>query len=256
MDFVADRRLCPGREEHVVVKAFILAAGEGSRLRPLTLTRPKPMLDIAGKPLLERIILWLRHYGVTEIAINLNYMPHTITGHFGNGSDLGVGLTYSNEDRLLGAAGALKKVESWLDESFVVMYGDILTNLDLGRILEFHSRAAGGERRVTSVVYEVPNPTECGIVQLGAGNRIMRLIEKPAPHQVFSNLALAGVLVMEPAVLSHIPADTFHDIGHDLLPKLLAEEWPIYGMALVPGEHLIDIGTPEKYALAQKFGMP
>jgi NDP-sugar pyrophosphorylase family protein len=238
------------------VKAFILAAGEGSRLRPLTLTRPKPMLDIAGKPLLERIILWLRRYGIAEIAINLNYMPHTITGHFGDGSDLGVRLTYSHEDRLLGAAGALKKLEAWLDEPFVVMYGDILSNLDLGRVLEFHSRAAGGERRVTSVVYEVPNPTECGIVQIGADYRIMRLIEKPAPNQVFSNLALAGVLVMEPAVLSYIPADTFHDIGHDLLPMLLAEKWAIYGTALAPGEHLIDIGTPEKYALAQKLGMP
>jgi NDP-sugar pyrophosphorylase family protein len=237
------------------MKAFILAAGEGSRMRPLTLDRPKPMLEIQGKPLLEHIICWLRHHGITQIAMNLHYKADTITECFSDGRHHGVQLIYSREDRILGTSGALKKIESWLSETFVVIYGDVLTNVNLRRVLDFHSRAAGAPCRVTSVVYQVPNPTECGIVEVDADNRIMRLIEKPAPEQVFSTLALAGVLVMEPGVLSYVAPDTFHDIGHDLLPALMDDGWCVYGTTLTSDERVVDIGTPQKYAAVRNKGL-
>ena len=121
------------------MKALILAAGEGTRMRPLTLDKPKPMLPVAGIPLLEHILLWLRKHGVDQVAINLNYRPEAITGYLGDGSRWGVEITYSYEDPILGTAGAAKKLEDYFEDGpFVIVYGDVLTDMDLMRLLRFH----------------------------------------------------------------------------------------------------------------------
>jgi NDP-sugar pyrophosphorylase family protein len=232
-------------------KAVILAAGEGTRLRPLTLDRPKPMLPVGGRPLLERTITWLRGYGITEVAINLHYRPEAIREHFGKGERLGVAITYSYEPTLRGASGALQPLRGLLDETFVIVYGDVLTDLDLDALAAYH-RAAPDALMTLSLV-RMENPTEKGIVALDAAGRITRFVEKPPADQVFSDLGSAGVIIAEPGILDFIPADGFDDIGHHLLPRLLAAGIPVYGWTLPESSTLIDIGSPEQYAQAQAW---
>ena len=229
------------------MKGLILSAGEGSRLRPLTLTRPKPMLPVAGRPLLEHIVMLLRHHGVTQQAINLHYKPEAILSHFGNGQSWGVQIIYSYEEQLLGSAGAAKKLAWFFDQTFVVFYGDLYTELNLRSLMDFHRRHGAP---ATVALYQVPNPTACGIVELDKGQRIRRFVEKPEPDQVFSNLANAGVYILEPAVLSLVPPGIPFDFGHNLFPALLDLDLPVMGFPIQ--EPLIDIGTPEKYMTLQK----
>jgi phosphoheptose isomerase/UTP-glucose-1-phosphate uridylyltransferase len=235
-------------------RAVVLAAGEGSRLRPLTLDRPKPMLPINGKPLLQYTLEWLRRYGVQDVAINLHYQPEVIVKHFGDGADLGLRIIYSHEDPILGTAGAVRKLEHFAgDTPVVVVYGDVLTDLDLQALLSFHHQAVAHDPRagVTLSLYRVPNPTEVGLVELDPTGRITRFVEKPKPDEVFTDLASAGVLVLEPQVISQIPEETFYDFGRDLFPRLLELDIPIYGWAIPDQTYLVDIGTPANYARAQ-----
>lgn len=234
-----------------VRKAMILAAGEGTRLRPLTLDRPKPMLPVAGRPLLEHTLNWLRRYGISEVAINLHYRPEAIRDAFGDGQGLGLTITYSYEPIMRGTAGALQPLRAFLNETFVIVYGDVLTDLDLGALIAFHR--ARSDAWMTLSLYRVSNPTEKGIVALDETGRIVRFVEKPAPDQVFSDLANAGVIIAEPAILDFIPAEGFDDIGHHLLPRLLTAGVPIYGWPLPEDAYLIDIGSPEQYAQAQAW---
>ena len=231
------------------VKALILAAGEGTRLRPLTLTRPKPMVPICDRPLLALTVEQLKSHGITDLAINLHYRPEAITDYFGDGARFGVHITYSHESELLGTAGAAKQLEPFLDETFVVVYGDVLTDLDYGQLLDYHR-----QRRplLTLSLYQVDNPTEVGLVALDDCGRIVRFQEKPSPAEVFSDLANSGVLVCEPEILDFISPLVFQDFGHHILPRLLAAGEPVYGFEIAPDEYLIDIGSPEKYARAQR----
>lgn len=232
------------------MKGMVLAAGEGQRLRPLTLSRPKPMLPIAGKPGLEWILDWLKAYGIHEIAMNLSYKPEAVQNHFGDGSRFGVELTYSLEETILGTAGGVKRLAGFLTEPFVLVYGDVLTDLNLADLIAFHQSRPSGPR-VTMSLYRVPNPTECGIVELDSEGRVTRLVEKPPADAVFSDLANAGVLVLEPEILNDIPVETFYDFSLDLFPRQLAAGIPFYGQPLQETDYLIDIGTPEKYERAQ-----
>jgi mannose-1-phosphate guanylyltransferase/phosphomannomutase len=236
------------------VKALILAAGEGTRLRPLTLDRPKPMVPVGGKPVLEHLITWLRDYGVRDIAINLHHCPEVIPRYFGDGSSWGIRLAYSYERTILGSAGAIKELESFLTETFLVVYGDVLTDLNLADLVAFHREALWDAHApvVTLALYEVENPTECGIVELDERRRILRIVEKPAAHEVFGNLANAGVCVMEPDVMSFIRAGRFSDIAKDLLPLLLERNLAIRGFLLDPATYLVDIGIPERYLQSQR----
>jgi NDP-sugar pyrophosphorylase family protein len=233
------------------MKAMILAAGKGTRLRPLTEDRLKPMLDVAGRPLLEHTIAWLRHYGITEIAINLHYRPDVVMNHFGDGSAFGVNVTYSVEEEILGTAGGVKRIASFLDDTFVLVYGDVLTDLDLKALVDFHVDQPVGPHLSMSL-YRVPNPWECGIVGLNRQARVTRFVEKPAPEDLFSDLASAGVLIIDPALLEYVPEDCFYDFGRDLFPKLLQLGIPMYGWPLPATTYLIDIGTPEKYSRVQQ----
>jgi NDP-sugar pyrophosphorylase family protein len=230
------------------MKGMILAAGEGRRLRPLTDHLPKPMLPIAGRPLLEHIITHLRNCGVTELAINLHHLPALVMDYFGDGQRWQVNLRYSVEEHLLGSAGGVKRLQSFFDETFVVFYGDLLTWTDLRPMIAFHRQAGV---LATLGLYHVPDPWNRGIVELDPAQYITRFAEKPPRDQVFSNLANAGIYVLEPEVLNQIPAEQVYDFGHDVFPGLLAQGGRIAGYVIE--DLLIDIGLPEKYAQAERI---
>ncbi len=229
------------------MRALILAAGEGTRLRPLTLTCPKPMLPVGGVPLLAHLLRWLRGQGVAEVAINLHYLPEAITRYVGDGSGFGVRATYSPEDPILGSAGAAKKLESYLDSTFLVVYGDMLLDVDLAPLVELHRRC--GSQLTMGLMY-APDPSAVGIASLDGRGRVVRFVEKPRPGEIEGNLASAGVYVGEPSVLGRVPAGSYYDFGRDLVPQLLEEGVPLFGR-LLEG-YLLDIGTPEAYARAQR----
>ena len=227
------------------MKAMILAAGEGTRLRPLTLTLPKPMVPIVGTPLLERTLLWLSGQGVSEAAINLYHRPQAIPDYFGP-EFAGIRLHYFFEETLRGTAGGVKAAEGlFSDEPFFVIYGDNLIHADLRRLAAFH-QASGGEATIS--LFHHPNPTAAGIVGLDENGRVMRFVEKPPSDEVFSDLANAGVYVLNPSVLSSIPPHAPSDFGRDVFPDLLARGVPLYGTLL--GGYLQDTGTPEAYRQA------
>ncbi len=229
------------------MKGMILAAGVGQRLRPLTDHMPKPMLPIAGRPLLEHTILHLCDCGVTDLAINLYYLPAAVIDYFGTGSRWGVRLRYSVEEQLMGSAGGVKRLQDFFDDTFMVYYGDVFTRADLRPMIAFHRRAGV---LATMGLYQVPDPWNRGIVQLDNSQTIVRFAEKPPRDQVFSNLANAGIYILEPEILDCIPAGQIYDFGNDVFPKMLAEGARIAGYVIE--DTLIDIGLPEKYAEANR----
>jgi mannose-1-phosphate guanylyltransferase len=232
------------------MKAMILAAGEGTRMRPLTAEVPKPMLPVAGRPALEYTVGWLKHHGIREIVINLHYHPEAVIRHFGDGSAFGVSIEYSIEDRILGTAGGTKRRENSFGQSFVVIYGDVLTDLDLAVLAGFHSTRPRAVH-LTMSLYRVPDPERCGVARLGEDGRITDFVEKPPAGQTPSNLASAGVLVLDPEILHSVPEDRFYDFGHDLIPELLRTGIPLYGWPLPEDAYLVDFGTPDNYQRAQ-----
>ena len=236
-------------------KALILAAGEGTRLRPHTLDRPKPMLPITGRPILEHIIDWLKRYGISDIAINLSYLPEAVMEHFGDGADYGIKLAYSLENPVLGTAGAVRKLNEFVTGSpLVVVYGDVLTDLNLAALIAYHHENVirDPQTAITMSLYRVPNPTEVGLADVDSRGRIHRFVEKPEPKDVFTDLASAGVLVMEPWVVESIPDATFYDFGLHLFPALLDAGKSIYGWNVADNDYVLDIGTPSKYEQAQR----
>ena len=227
------------------MKAMILAAGEGTRLRPLTAALPKPMVPIVGTPLLARTLSWLAEQGVTEAAINLFHRPQLIPDYFGE-CFAGVRLHYFFEDALRGTAGGVKAAEPVLgDEPFFVIYGDNLVQADLRTLAAFHAEHSGIG---TLGLFHAPDPTAAGIVGVAEGGRIVRFAEKPPADQVFGDLANAGVYVLDPAIFSFIPEAGASDFGREIFPAVLAAGKPLHGTLL--GGYLQDTGTPEAYRQA------
>ena len=232
------------------MRAVILAAGEGSRLRPLTETLPKPLLPVAGRPLLAHLIDLLRRHGVNEVALNLHHLPAAIPAYLGDGRRFGVRATYSLEERLLGSAGGVKRMEAFFgDEPFFVLYGDVLTDLNLTTLRAFH--AARGAA-LTMALYRPEDISACGAVQVESTGRILAFFEKPAPGQEPSPWANAGIYVVDPAVLRSIPPDQACDFGADLFPLLLEQGVPLFGYA--SDALVLDIGSPARYRRAQAAG--
>jgi NDP-sugar pyrophosphorylase family protein len=228
------------------MKAFVLAAGKGTRLGQLTRDCPKCMLKLSGRPLLEYTINWLRSYGITELIINVHHFGENIVEYFGDGRKLGANIRYSEEKELLGTAGALDKMRDYLTERFLVVYGDLLTNIDLSRFQKWHETKGAS---LSMTVYHVEDPTRAGIAEMNSNGRLTRFREKPPLGQVNSNLANAGVFISEPCILNYIPHNTFFDIGHDLLPSLLRNEVSVYCYPIT--DYLLDIGSLERYRQAQ-----
>jgi NDP-sugar pyrophosphorylase family protein len=222
------------------VKALILAAGEGQRLRPFTESCPKPLLPLGDASLIEHSVSLLRRHGVEEIAVNLHHLPDAIPAR------LGPEITYSYEERLLGSAGAAKRLAGFLDERFFVIYGDVLTDADLTALAERHAESGAV---VTLLLFEADDPSRCGIVELDEDDRIVRFVEKPRPGEAEGNLANAGVYVLEPRALEILEDGATADFGRDVFPRLLERGEHLCGVQ--SGAYVLDIGSQERYAQAQ-----
>ena len=229
------------------MKAMILAAGQGTRLRPLTLTCPKTMIPVAGRPLLEHVVRLLARHGFDELTVNLHHLPEQVTDYFGDGAALGVDITYSRETELLGTAGAVRRMAAFFDRPFLVYYGDNLTNVDLSALWADHMRQ---DALATLGLLWMDEPTSRGIIQLDGQGRIRRLVEKPRPDQVFDDyLVNGGIYAFQPAILDHIPPGPC-DFAADIFPALLRLGAPLYGHRLVG--QLLSTDTPQRYAHARQ----
>jgi NDP-sugar pyrophosphorylase family protein len=205
------------------------------------------MVEVGGRPLLEWTFAWLLAHGVTEVAVNLHYRPETIRDHFGDGRGHGLQLRYSHEETLLGSAGAAKRLEGWLGEPFLVIYGDVLTDLDLGSLLRRHRETGAA---ATLAVAEVDDVTRAGIVEVDGEGRVREFREKPRPEEVSSRLANAGVYVLQQRVLREVPIDRASDFGYNVFPALLGAGEPLVAWPVVG--YLMDIGEPERLEQARR----
>ena len=235
-----------------VMNAMILAAGKGTRLYPMTETLAKPMVPIGGRPVLEHTVRWLRHHGIRRVAVNLHHRPESVSGHFGDGSRFGVEIRYSEEPELLGTAGGVKRIESFFEDPFLVVYGDVLTDLDLGALVTFH-RSKGTVAHATLALDRRPDAAQGGVVELDRGQSHSP-VRREAPPRARSE---------SPWVNSGSWCWTAHcwrgfrpgrtsDFGREILPEWLPDGVPVYGWPLPAGTFLIDVGSPESYARAER----
>jgi mannose-1-phosphate guanylyltransferase/phosphomannomutase len=227
------------------VKAVVMAGGEGTRLRPLTSNQPKPMVPIVGKPCMEHILELLAQHGFDEVVVTLAFLPQAIRSYFGTGEALGLAIEYSVEELPLGTAGSVGLARDALDETFLVISGDALCDVDLGELVRVH-RDKGAA--ATIGLKSVENPLEFGIVVTDEEGRIERFLEKPSWGQVFSDTINTGIYVLEPEVLRHVPADGPYDFSKELFPLLLEMGRPLYGHVLEG--YWQDIGNLDQFRQA------
>jgi len=227
------------------LKAVILVGGEGTRLRPLTCTTPKPMLPVVNVPFIEHIIKLLVSHDVKEIILSAGYLPAVFDEHLGDGDHLGAKITYVVEDKPLGTCGAVKNVEEYLDDTFVVFNGDILTDLNMSQLIEYH-RAK--KAIATLTLTSVDDPTQYGLVPIDVSGRIQEFLEKPSWDEVTTDLVNAGTYVLEPDILKLVPAGENHSFERHLFPLLIEKKQEIIGFP--SSAYWLDIGTPEKYLQA------
>jgi NDP-sugar pyrophosphorylase family protein len=235
------------------MKAMILAAGEGTRLRPLTNTIPKCMVPLHGKPLLEWNLRWLAAYGFTDVVINLFYLPEVIRAYFQDGQPWGVNITYSEETEQLGTAGGVKKVQNFFDEPFLVLYGDNLSNCDLRRLTRLH-HSKGGMGTMGLIWRDEVSAS--GIVGLDERDQITRFMEKPKAEQAFSHWVNAGVYYLSPRVFDFIPEGKKYDFGKDVFPELIKRDEVLFGYRFEQREKLWWIDTPVDLDYVKKNFIP
>lgn len=228
------------------MQAVIMAGGKGTRLLPLTVYRPKPMIPFLNKPLMEYVLKSLVNSGVDEVFVLVGYLKERIMEYFGDGSDFGIEIHYSNGENVkLGTAGATKKVVDKIEDTFIVVSSDVLTNLDIKALYEYHKRK---KALATIALNEVEDPTQYGIAIINSENKIIRFKEKPKPEEAFSNLVNAGIYVFEPEVFDLVPPKTNFDYSLHLFPKMLEEKLPLYGFPFK--EYWNDVGRPSSYLQA------
>src|SRR5262245_48735047 len=227
------------------MKAVVMAGGEGTRLRPLTSNQPKPMVPVVGKPCMEHILELLRRYGFDEVIVTLACLPQAIQSYFGDGDSIGIPVEYSLEETPLGTAGSVRQAARRLDDTFLVISGDALTDVDLRRLVDFHRER---EAAVTIGLKAVDNPLDFGIVVTGEDGRIERFLEKPSWGQVFSDTINTGIYVLDPEVLRHVPEGKPFDFSKELFPLLLEMGRPMYGLPL--DGYWQDIGNLDQYRQA------
>src|SRR5918992_1232772 len=239
-----------GRERKAArdVRAVVMAGGEGTRLRPLTSNQPKPMVPIVGKPCMEHIVDLLRRHGFEDIVVTLAFMPQMIRGYFGDGASQGLQIRYSIEEMPAGTAGSGKLAQEALDDTFLVISGDALCDIDLGKIVEFHEARGAA---VTIGLKSVDNPLEFGIVVTDEEGKVERFLEKPSWGQVFSDTINTGIYVLEPEVLKHVPTDRPFDFSKDLFPLLLEMGRPLYGFVF--DGYWQDIGDLDQYRQGELY---
>ncbi|MFC1861882.1 sugar phosphate nucleotidyltransferase [Chloroflexota bacterium] len=227
------------------MQAVILIGGEGTRLRPLTCNTPKALVPILNRPFLEHLLCYLEKHGIRDIILTMGYLPDAIQRSLGDGAQFGVHITYLVEESPLGTAGAVKNAESFLEGPFTVLNGDILTEIDMTAMIRRHQEI---KPKVSIALTPVDNPTAYGVVETNNKGMVRRFVEKPSRNKVTTNMINAGIYILEPEVLSHIPASTPSMFEHHTFPELLQMDDPVLGY---PSEaYWIDIGTPEKYLKA------
>jgi mannose-1-phosphate guanylyltransferase/phosphomannomutase len=229
------------------VKAVIMAGGEGTRLRPLTSNQPKPMMHLANRPMMEHIVNLLHKHGFDEIVVTVAFMANNIRSYFGDGSEFGVRMVYATEETPLGTAGSVRNAMDELDERFLVISGDVLTDIDLTEIVAYHEQRAA---LATIGLTAVENPLEFGIVITREDGSIDRFLEKPGWGQVFSDTVNNGIFVLEPEIFDYIPEGRPVDFSSEVFPKLLEEQRPLYGK--VCEGYWEDVGTLAAYVSAHK----
>jgi mannose-1-phosphate guanylyltransferase len=229
------------------VKAMVLAAGKGTRLFPLTGEIPKPMAPVVGKPIIQHIFELLAEAGLDEVHVNVHYLADTILDTYGDVTSVnGAKICMTREDRLMGTAGSIKRIAERFSETFVVIMGDALTDIDVREVVAFHK---GRGALATLALMRVADTSQYGVVELGSDHNIVSFQEKPDPVEAISNLANTGVYVLEPDVLDYIPRNTFFDFAEDVFPRLLAAGEFLAGYE--GSFYWSDIGTLEAYRAAQ-----
>ncbi len=227
------------------MKAVVMAGGEGSRLRPLTIRRPKPMVPIAGKPVMEHILNLLKRHGITEVVVTVQYLASNIEDYFGNGSQLGMRISYSREDVPLGTAGSVKNAEDLLTEPFMVISGDALTDFNLTEIIEYHNSK---KSLATLTLAHVHNPLEFGVIITNEDGHISQFLEKPSWGEVFSDTINTGIYVLDPQIFGYFEKDKPYDFSQELFPYMLKRGDPIYGY--VSSGYWCDVGNLSEYMRA------
>jgi mannose-1-phosphate guanylyltransferase / phosphomannomutase len=237
------------------MKAVVMAGGEGSRLRPITANRPKPLVPVCNQPIMEHILTLLKRHGITDVVATVHFLAHEIQSYFGDGSEFGVSLSYSVEDTPLGTAGSVKKAESLIVPAggpsaggpFLIISGDALTDCDLSRALEFHRQKGS---LATLILYRVPNPLEFGVVITDEEGRIERFLEKPSWSEVFSDTVNTGMYILEPEIFQYMEPGRQYDWSQNIFPQLLRDGKPMYGYVME--EYWTDIGSLTQYREAQE----
>jgi mannose-1-phosphate guanylyltransferase/phosphomannomutase len=229
------------------VKAVIMAGGEGTRLRPLTSNIPKPMMPLANKPMMEHVVELLRRHGFTDIVVTLAFLPQAIRTYFGDGSEFGVRMRYASEETPLGTAGSVRNAMAELNESFLVISGDVLTDIDLSALVEYHTE---NKSVATIGLRRVEDPVEFGIVITREDGTIERFLEKPTWGQVFSDTVNTGIYVLEPQAFDFITEGKPVDFASEVFPTMLDAGLPMYGKVLEG--YWEDVGTLEAYSRAHQ----
>jgi mannose-1-phosphate guanylyltransferase len=236
--------MLPRSEE---LQALILVGGEATRLRPLTLNVPKAMVPVLNLPFLQHVISYLKGHGIAEVVLAQGHLSRPMIDYFQDGSRFGARLVHALESQPLGTGGAIKNAENYLHGRFVVLNGDIFTDLDLTAMLKFHDQR---QAAATIALTPVADPTAYGLIETDKDGRVTRFLEKPKPEQVTTNMINAGTLVLEERLLQDIPANTKYSYERELFPKLLERGERIF--AYPSGAYWIDIGTPDKYLQLHK----
>ncbi len=238
------------------MKAIVLAGGFGTRLKPLTERMPKPLLPVAGRPCIDYVLRSLGEAGFREIIVTTSYMSDRVMKRIGDGLDYEASILYSFEATPAGTAGAVKRVAEFIDDTFLVASGDVLADVDIQELHEFHRRRGA---TATMALTRVKDPSQFGIVELDDDQRVVRFLEKPSPEDTFSDLVNAGIYVLEPEVLSIIPEGKMFDFSKDVFPRLLEKGLPVYGREL--NGLWMDIGRPRdlwsaNMAVVEREGKP
>ncbi len=230
---------------------MVLAAGMGTRLKPLTDNRPKCLMPLAGRPLIEWTLNWLKEHGVTECVINLHYLPEQVKDFVGDGSRFGMAVHFSFEPVLLGTAGAVKKVADFFDAPFYLIYGDNFSQWDLGCLkVCFDDRRDAAPMAVMAVHWR-DDVTQSGMIEMAEDGRILRIVEKPRAEAVTSHYVNAGFFYMHPRILEDIPSGKYFDFSYDAFPALLRRGDCMYAVKM--DEPIIGIDDPDAYERASQL---
>lgn len=227
------------------MQALILAGGEGTRLRPLTIYTPKPVVPIVNRPFLYYQIDLLKRAGIEEITLSLSYQPNKIADIFGEGDEYGVKIYYTVEASPLGTAGAYKNAQEHLTQTAVIFNGDVLTDINIADVVAYHREKNAA---ATIVLTPVENPSAYGLVETETDGRVRRFLEKPKLEEITCNTINAGLYVLEPRILDYIPAGEKFSFEYQLFPALLQNNEPFYAYTM--SDYWLDIGTPQRYLQA------